>query len=547
MKLRYYQEDCIKEILKMNKGEKKIVYLPTGSGKTIVMSELARRVNARVLIVVLSTELREQTIDKIKILCGNDVSVGSVQGNLNECDKRIVVATRQTLNSCRKTDRINDMIKNGKFEYILIDETHQAVDQINNILKRLDISDSITIGFSATPFNSKLTKIYDGFVYKKELFEMIQEGFLIEPRCYAVETGVDLTHVRTLAGEYVQKDLSEAIDTNYRNELIVNAIKEYANDRNKIILFCVSIEHCNNMTECLNINGISAKSIDSTTDRKEREQVIKEFKEGKFKCLVNINICSIGFDEPSVDCVVLARSTKSKMLYLQQLGRGLRLSPETGKKDCLILDIVDNTNRFDLVNCKSIFDVNNGETPTEAKERIDKEEREEIERKKQEELLREQEAEKLRLQEIELFNSTVNNIINNSTLDWFTTRINGTLVACLSSTINNTYVIRKEENIFKCYLYKQKPYFDYDFELFEENDNLQELQETIENIALEEGSNFISKSASWKYEKATQKQIDASKGKLHLGDLKGYANKFFCSRSVYFAFKKYDKDNKINC
>ena len=68
MKLRYYQEDCIKEILKMNKGEKKIVYLPTGSGKTIVMSELARRVNTRVLIVVLSKELREQTIDKIKIL-----------------------------------------------------------------------------------------------------------------------------------------------------------------------------------------------------------------------------------------------------------------------------------------------------------------------------------------------------------------------------------------------------------------------------------------------------------------------------------------------
>lgn len=235
------------------------------------------------------------------------------------------------------------------------------------------------------------------------------------------------------------------------------------------------------------------------------------------------------------------------MLYLQQLGRGLRLSPETGKKDCLILDIVDNTNRFDLVNCKSIFDVNNGETPTEAKERIDKEEREEIERKKQEELLREQEAEELRLQEIELFNSTVNNIINNSTLDWFTTRINGTLVACLSSTINNTYVIRKEENIFKCYLYKQKPYFDYDFELLEENDNLQELQETIEGIALEEGSNFISKSASWKYEKATQKQIDASKGKLHLGDLKWYSHNFFVGRSLYFAFKKYDKNNKINC
>ena len=229
------------------------------------------------------------------------------------------------------------------------------------------------------------------------------------------------------------------------------------------------------------------------------------------------------------------------------VGRSLRLSPETQKEDALIIDIADNTNRHSLINCKTIFDIENGETPIEAEQRRNKEEKEKIERKKKEEELRLQQEEEIRLQEIELFNETVNNILNNSTLDWFTTRINGTLVACLSSTINNTYVIRKEENIFKCYLYKQKPYFDYDFELLEENDNLQELQETIENIALEEGSNFISKSASWKYEKATQKQIDASKGKLHLGDLKGYANKFFCSKSLYFAFKKYDKNNKINC
>ena len=507
------------------------------SGKTIIMSELVRRTEERVLIIVLSTELREQTIDKIKLVCGDDISIGSVQGNINETNKRIIVATRQTLNSCKKTDRISDMLSNGEFKYILIDETHQACNQIKTILDRINCKNSKVVGFTATPWNNDMKKIYDGFVYKKELFEMIQEGFLIEPRCYAVETGVDLSHVRTLGGEYIQKDLAEALDTNYRNELIVNTIKEYASNRNKIILFCVSIEHAQNLAECCNVNGLSANSIDSTTDKKEREKVLKEFSEGKFKVLVNVNILSIGFDEPSVDCVVLARSTKSKMLYVQQLGRGLRLSPKTHKKDCMIIDIVDNTNKFNLVNCKTIFDVNNGETPLEAQERIKQEdklkkEKEELERQKYEE-----EQERLRLQEIELFNSTVYNIINNSTLAWFTTIINGKQVAILSSTINKHYVIRKEDDVFRCYLYINKQNYDYDFELIEENINLNDLQNSIESEAIKEGSSFISRSAKWKFDKCTDKQISASKGKLSKGDNKWKAHKFFVGRNIFYGFK----------
>ena len=376
---------------------------------------------------------------------------------------------------------------------------------------------------------------------------MIKEKFLVPPRCFIVESNTDISKVKTTGGEYVISDLDRVVNNTDRNNLIVNAYKEKCTDRKQTIVFATSIEHSNDLANEFKNNGIKAMSIDSTLDKKEREKVFNKFKNGEINVITNVGICTTGLDIPSIDSLILARPTKSKSLFVQMVGRSLRLSPETYKEDALIIDIADNTNRHSLINCKTIFDIENGETPIEAEQRRNKEEKEKIERKKKEEELRLQQEEEIRLQEIELFNETVNNILNNSTLDWFTTRINGTLVACLSSTINNTYVIRKEENIFKCYLYKQKPYFDYDFELLEENDNLQELQETIENIALEEGSNFISKSASWKYEKATQKQIDASKGKLHLGDLKGYANKFFCSRALFFAFKKYDKNNKINC
>ena len=546
MKLRYYQEDCINAILSMNYGERKIVEAPTGSGKTIMMSELCNTTDKRILIVVMSTELKEQTVEKLRMVCGKDVDIGCIQGLQDEVSNRIIVATRQSLTSSKST-RIERMLSYGEFEYILLDECHVAVQQQKKIIDKVATKNTKCIGFSATPFNKDLKKIYSDFIYKKDLFSMIKEEFLVPPRCFIVESDTDISKVKTVGGEFVQKDLDSVVNNVGRNDLIVNAYKEKCKDRKQTIVFATSIEHSNDLADTFKNNGIKAMSIDSTLDKNERENVFNKFKNGDINVITNVGICTTGLDIPSIDSLILARPTNSKSLFYQMVGRGLRLSPETNKKDCLILDIADNTYKHNLINCKSIFDIEDGETPLEAEERIRNKEKEEIERKKQERLQREHEAEKLRLQEIELFNETVNNIINNSTLDWFTTYISGTLVACLSSTINNTYVIRKEENIFKCYLYKQKPYFDYDFDLIEENDNLQELQETIETIALEEGSNFISKSASWKYEKATQKQIDASKGKLHLGDLKGYANKFFVGRSLYFAFKEYDKNNKINC
>ena len=434
------------------------------------------------------------------------------------------------------------MLSYGEFEYILLDECHVAVQQQKKIIDKVATKNTKCIGFSATPFNKDLKKIYSDFIYKKDLFSMIKEEFLVPPRCFIVESDTDISKVKTVGGEFVQKDLDSVVNNVSRNDLIVNAYREKCKDRKQTIVFATSIEHSNDLADTFKNNGIKAMSIDSTLDKNERENVFNKFKNGDINVITNVGICTTGLDIPSIDSLILARPTNSKSLFYQMVGRGLRLSPETNKKDCLILDIADNTYKHNLINCKSIFDIEDGETPLEAEERIRNKEKEEIERKKQERLQREHEAEKLRLQEIELFNETVNNIINNSTLDWFTTYISGTLVACLSSTINNTYVIRKEkDDVFRCYLYKQKPYFDYDFDLIDENDNLQELQENIENIALEEGSNYISKSASWKYEKATQKQIDASKGKLHLGDLKGYANKFFCSRALFFAFKKYDK------
>ncbi len=535
MELRKYQIECLEKVKEMEVGEKKVVYLPTGSGKTVVMSAIAKDTEGRILIVVMSTELREQTIEKLKMICGDDVDVGSVQASLNETNAKIVVATRQSLTH-PKSNRMDELINNGEFEVVMVDECHIAVSQYKKIIDKMG-NNAKVIGMSATPWNGEMKKVFDGFIYQKELLEMIGEKYLCEPKCFSVQTDCDLSKVKTIGGEFVQKDLSEAVDNESRNTLIVKAYLEKASDRKQTIVFATSIDHATNLSNCFNLNGISSESIDSTIDKDARKQVFDDFKSNKFKVLVNVNICSIGLDIPSVDCIVLARPTKSKMLYVQQLGRGLRLSPETEKVNCVVIDIVDNVNKFNLVNCKSIFDVEDGETPLEAKIRKQYEQ-EEKEREIEEQRRIEEEQERLRLEEINLFNERVSNILYSSNLDWFSTYILGSEVAILSSRIDKHYAIVKADKEFNCYIYNNLENYKYNFELFDTNENLQELIESIENEAIKEGSNFISKNAKWKYEEASEKQIEATKGKIGFNPSKWDVHKFFTSRNLYFAFKE---------
>ena len=151
------------------------------------------------------------------------------------------------------------------------------------------------------------------------------------------------------------------------------AYKEKCTDRKQTIVFATSIEHSNDLANEFKNNGIKAMSIDSTLDKKEREKVFNKFKNGEINVITNVGICTTGLDIPSIDSLILARPTKSKSLFVQMVGRSLRLSPETYKEDALIIDIADNTNRHSLINCKTIFDIENGETPIEAEQRRTKE------------------------------------------------------------------------------------------------------------------------------------------------------------------------------
>ncbi|MPQ44470.1 DEAD/DEAH box helicase [Clostridium tarantellae] len=506
IQLRNYQIESIDRIMNMKIGERKVLSLPTGLGKTIVMAALAKEnIESRILIVVPSTELREQTIEKLQLICGNDVSVGSVQGKINQYDKNIIVATRQSLTNAKST-RMDTLNEYGNFEYILLDECHQAISQIKTIVSTIGAKSKI-IGFTATPFNKDMIKIFNGFVYEKPLLDSILEGYLCEPRCYRIETTTDISQVKSVGGEFIQSQLARTINNTARNEVVIKAYLESATDRKHTLVFAASIDHANSLAECFNKNGIFAKSIDSTLDENERKETLKEFESGNIKVLVNVGILTTGYDFPATDCIVMARPTKSKMLYTQCVGRGLRL--HENKEDLLLIDIVDVTSKFALWEANNIFKTKfrNGERLKENIDRIKNEAEEErarieIERLEHERKLREEEE--LRIQEIELFNKSVDNAIESSELDWWSWKFKGLESMVLKITAHDIAIIFKTgDNVFRLYAYDEKTK---KLTLLDKTNNLMQLIRDVDDTSLKNGSSFISKDVYWKHEPATDKQ-----------------------------------------
>ncbi|WP_342985793.1 DEAD/DEAH box helicase [Clostridium saudiense] len=530
IQLREYQQECLDRINEMKIGERKIAFLATGAGKTIIMSKAASQENGRVLIVVDQNELREQTIDKLSIFI-NKEDIGSVQGVLDEVDKRVIVATRQSLTHGKST-RLNRMLENGEFNLLLIDETHRAVQQVKKIIEECGQNAKV-IGFTATPFNPELLEVYSDFVYRKEIVSLVKEGYLCSPRCLTIYSDVSLDNVKTVAGEFNLGQLDEVVNVDSRNELIVKKYVELAEGRSKTLCFCTSIEHAEALANEFNKNNIKAKNIDSTLSADERKETLEAFKRGEIEVLTNIGVLTTGFDEPSVDCIIMARPTKSKILFTQMAGRGLRISEN--KEDCLILDVCDVTTkkRMNLMTGRTIFDLDEDETIQEKEERIQRD-KEESERREKERIQREIEIEKMRQKEIDLFNETVENISQISTLHWFYTDIKGVEVAILSQDSKIDHYIVNLENEFRWYKRTQLEGWEHKLELIDENTDLKELVTQLEFNVMLEGSSFISKKANWKWEEPTEKQKQACKTNAKT---KWGVHCFFNKRNCYFSLK----------
>lgn len=532
MKLRGYQEECINAINELEKGSKKIVNIATGGGKTVIFSHLIKLTKGKVLILVDQKELRDQAKQKIIQICGSSIEdeIGIIQSDVNETDKRITICTRQTL-SYRSFRRVSS-ISDNKFDLVIIDEVHRGTKQLKKILEHVE-ADKI-LGFSGTPFNIKdLKLVFDGFVYEKDTLALIEEGYLVSPKCFRIYTDIDISRVKTVGGEFVSADLEKHINVKNRDELIIKTYLDKCKDRNKTLVFANSIEHSNSLADAFCKNGVKAKSVTSALDTKERASILNDFENGDIKVLVNVSTMTTGVDIPQIDCLILARPTKSKILFHQCVGRGLRLYE--GKESCLILDIVDNYSKHNLLSCKNVFDLDDGLTVSEMEEKRKYEKKQKEIQEEQERIRIEQEL-KILEEEINLFNMDIKNILQVSNLDYYFNKINNKDIAIISADIDIDYYIVKNNNEFALYKLTKNKNYNHNLELVCENDNLMELVGYTDSLVLEYGTSFANKKSSWKKEGATVKQLNMIKNSMYI-NTKFDVHKHYAKKTSYFQLK----------
>ena len=354
IELRPYQRECI-EAIETAKTNRQLVALPTGTGKTIIFTTVAKKRNGRTLILAHRDELIQQAVDKLETVW-DGVNVGVVKAERNEVDKQVIVGSVQTVSRENRLEQLPT-----DFDLIVSDECHHgAAATYRRIYVYLGVmgedirSDILHLGVTATPERTDkigLDKIFDKIVFHRNIQDFIPD-YLCDLRCIQVATHINVDGVDTWAGDLDTGQLSKLLNTANCNELIVEAWKEHALGRLTLV-FTTDVAHAEDLCTAFQTAGVKAEWVCGETPLLERRDILRKFAQGEIDVLTNCAVLTEGYDNPRLDCIILARPTKSTLLYTQMVGRGTRTFP--GKKDCLILDVACISTEHDLVSFPSLF------------------------------------------------------------------------------------------------------------------------------------------------------------------------------------------------
>ncbi len=339
--LRQYQREAVDAVCgQAAKGNtRSLVVLPTGTGKTVVFGALAMRAQRRTLVLAHREELLEQAKDKIGMVWP-EAEVGIVQGQRNEAHARdVVVASVPTLSSPRRLAAI------GKFGLVVVDEAHHSVSSTwQRALEAVGVFERdgpICCGVTATPGRMDergLGRVYQTIAYERSIPWMMARGYLSDMRALLFHTKISLDGVKiSKSGDFDPAGLALVLNTANCNELIVESFLEHGSGR-RGIAFTATVQHAADLADAFTRNGVPAAYVAGSSSKSERRGVLSAFRAGRVRIVCNAAVLTEGFDDPAVSAVLLARPTRSPGLYLQMIGRGLRIDPR--KRDCLLFDYV---------------------------------------------------------------------------------------------------------------------------------------------------------------------------------------------------------------
>jgi len=373
--LRPYQKTAVDAVLGAWQAGRMapLLVMPTGTGKALVFAKVAeavRDLEGRVLVLAHREELVAQAVEKIQTWTSLTVAV-------EMADQRAdgLLATDVVVASVQSMARRLERYPRDAFAFVIIDEAHHApADTYRRVLDRF--AGAKVLGVTATPDRldqQALGQVFDHTPFVYELRDAIEDRWLVPIKQRAVTATVDLSRVRTTAGDLNEGDLETVLIQESALHELAEPTVRFAGDRPTLV-FATTVAHAKALAEVIGryAGARNVRWLDGTAGRDHRRDTLRAFRAREVQFLVNCLLFTEGFDEPGIGCVSVGRPTKSRALYVQMLGRGTRLwcprgchdaglascGHEGAKRDLVVLDFVGNAGKHQLVNAIDVLDGN---------------------------------------------------------------------------------------------------------------------------------------------------------------------------------------------
>ena len=343
LELKHHQREALDALQAMRDRHETIalLYHATGTGKTVTAVTDAKRCGGRTLFLAHTQELVNQAADTFRTLWP-EVTVGRYMEAIKEPEAHVVCGSVQSV-----ALHLEDF-REDAFSYLIVDEAHHAAaDTYQKILAYFH--PAFTLGLTATPErtddNRAILDIFKNTAHKLDIQTAVEIGELVPIRCIRIHTNIDLTRVRFNSVQYNIRDLESKIYVPERNRLIVDTWLQYARNK-RTVVFCASVRHAEEIAELFRQAGVSAAAVSGGMKPAERREFQDRFVRREILVLCACDLLNEGWDCPEIEVLFMARPTMSRVLYTQQLGRGMRLFP--GKESLMVFDFVDNASQYNM-------------------------------------------------------------------------------------------------------------------------------------------------------------------------------------------------------
>jgi len=388
----YYQEESVQAFFRFignrpNKGKNPLIVLPTGAGKSHVLALICQRAiekwpTLKITVLSHTKDILEQDYSKLCAYMDDPSIIGVYSAGLNRREVRqITVAGIQSVYSLKQTFNETNLV--------IIDEAHKVPPTGEGRYRTFfeNNKPQFILGLTATPYRlgqGMLTDeghMFNRIIYNADIKKLITEGFLSKLKSKETKYRMDTSEVKIVAGDYSAKSLADKLDRTNITDIICEELAGYKKLRKHWLVFAIDIEHAEHIANCLSVVGVTAAAAHSQQPTSINSAIMKLYKEGKIQALINVEKYTTGFDFPGIDLIAMLRPTKSPVLHVQTIGRGLRVVynidsvhnfnihnlghrhraiSEGPKQDCLVLDFAGNLERLGPIDDVEVTTIKKG-------------------------------------------------------------------------------------------------------------------------------------------------------------------------------------------